>query len=142
MEEVAGLPKEPSYGPVEEDPEYNLIVQSNNLASEMDNEILIVHKFLRDHYSPKFPELESLIPNPLDYAKTVKLIGNAQDISAVDLKSHLPSATVMVVSVTATTTKGRQLTDLELKRVIEACDMAMQLDKDRQKVVIFYIMPF
>jgi hypothetical protein len=31
-------------GPVEEDPEYRLIVQSNNLAVELDHEISLVHK--------------------------------------------------------------------------------------------------
>jgi U4/U6 small nuclear ribonucleoprotein PRP31 len=31
-------------GPVEEDPEYKLIVQANNLTVDIDNEILVVHK--------------------------------------------------------------------------------------------------
>lgn len=41
---MAGIVKDIAYGPVEEDPEYSLIVEANNLASEMDNEILIAHK--------------------------------------------------------------------------------------------------
>ena len=35
-----------SYGPIEEDPEYSLIVSSNNLAAEVDHEISLVHKVL------------------------------------------------------------------------------------------------
>lgn len=31
-------------GPVEENPEYALIVQSNNLSVEVENELLLVHK--------------------------------------------------------------------------------------------------
>jgi hypothetical protein len=31
-------------GPVEEDPEYKLIVQANNLTVDIDSEILVVHK--------------------------------------------------------------------------------------------------
>lgn len=31
-------------GPVEENPEYALIVQSNNLSVELENELLLVHK--------------------------------------------------------------------------------------------------
>lgn len=63
-------------GPIEEDPEYQLIVESNALVSEINNEIQIVHKYIRDRYAKKFPELESLVLNPLDYARVVKRIGN------------------------------------------------------------------
>lgn len=31
----------------------------------------IIHKFIRDKYSKRFPELESLVPNALDYIRTV-----------------------------------------------------------------------
>ncbi|KAL0171766.1 hypothetical protein M9458_032077 [Cirrhinus mrigala] len=60
-------------GPVEADPEYRLIVAANNLTVEIDNELNIIHKFVRDKYSKRFPELESLVPNALDYIRTVKV---------------------------------------------------------------------
>ena len=63
-------------GPVEADPEYQLIVEANNLTVEIDNEINVIHKFTRDHYSKRFPELESLVPMPMEYVRTVKELGN------------------------------------------------------------------
>lgn len=36
----------------------------------------IIHKFVRDKYSKRFPELESLVPNALDYIRTVKVRRN------------------------------------------------------------------
>lgn len=33
----------------------------------------IIHKFVRDKYSKRFPELESLVPNTLDYIRAVKV---------------------------------------------------------------------
>lgn len=88
-------------GPVEADPEYRLIVAANNLTVEIDNELSklpchistpdfegvlcsnrfsffcllsdIIHKFTRDKYSKRFPELESLVPDSLDYIRTVKV---------------------------------------------------------------------
>jgi RNA processing factor Prp31 len=39
---------------------------------------LIVHKELRDAYVVKFGELESIILNPIDYAKAVRIIRNTQ----------------------------------------------------------------
>lgn len=38
-----------------------LLVDCNKLAVDIDNEIVIVHNFIRDKYRLKFPELESLV---------------------------------------------------------------------------------
>lgn len=62
-------------GPVEAAPEYRVIVDANNLTVEIENELNIIHKFIRDKYSKRFPELESLVPNALDYIRTVKVSG-------------------------------------------------------------------
>ncbi|CAO3653441.1 unnamed protein product [Mucor fragilis] len=122
-------------GPTEEDEEYKLIVQSNSMTADIDNEIQTVHKFIRDHYAAKFPELETLVYNPLEYARTVKAIGNELDVTKADLRPILPSATVMVITVTATTTSGKPLTDHEWKLTEEACDMALDLDAARRKIM-------
>ena len=57
-------------GPVEADPEYLLIVDANNLAAQIDNETGTIHKFARDIYTKRFPELESLVVQPLEYLLT------------------------------------------------------------------------
>lgn len=93
-------------GTVEDDPEYQLIVEANNILLEIDQEIGIVHKFVRDRYCQRFPELEQLVLNPIDYIRTVKTIQNDLDLSKVDLTEVLAPATIMVVSVTASTTQG------------------------------------
>ena len=85
--------------PAHINPEYNLIVQANNLSVDVDNEILVVHKasrlcppiltfnlmyvslvghsqFIRDHYAPKFPELEQLVPEPSLYIRSVRVLAN------------------------------------------------------------------
>ena len=37
---------------------------------------MIVHKIVRDIYNEKFPELESIVLNPSDYAKCALKIQN------------------------------------------------------------------
>ncbi|EDV27298.1 uncharacterized protein TRIADDRAFT_20768 [Trichoplax adhaerens] len=111
-------------GPVEVDPEYLLIVNGNNMAVEIDNEISIIHKYVRDTYTKRFPELESLIEFPFDYIRTVQRLGNELN---TDLSDILIPANVMVVSVTASTTQGTKLDDDELERVLEACKVAIEL---------------
>ncbi|XP_003377877.1 u4/U6 small nuclear ribonucleoprotein Prp31 [Trichinella spiralis] len=127
-------------GPVESHPEYLLIVDANGLAAEIDNEIAVVHKFVRDKYAKRFPELESLVQMPMEYVACVKELGN--DI--LDKAKHneqlqnilLPS-TVIVISVTASTTQGECLTDEELAIVMEGCEMAIQLNDAKLKIYQF-----
>lgn len=124
-------------GPIEQHPEYKLIVTSNKLAVDVDNEITVIHKFIRDIYAAKFPELESLVHNPIDYAKVVKLLGNDMDLTNIDLTSILPPATVMVVTVTSTTTSGQKLSEEDLKAALDACDMMLNLDQAKRELLSY-----
>lgn len=78
IDHYAALDEPDVAGVLEESPEYQLIVKANNLAVDVDNEILVVHKFIRDHYSPKFPELETLILNPWEFVRAVQALGNEE----------------------------------------------------------------
>ncbi|CAI9266691.1 unnamed protein product [Lactuca saligna] len=122
---------------LEDDPEYQLIVECNTLSVDIENEIVIIHNFIRDKYRLKFPELESLVHHPIDYARVVKKIGNEVDLTLVDLEGLLPSAIIMVVSVTASTTSGKPLPENTLQKTIEACDRALTLDASKKKVLDF-----
>ncbi|ETI21796.1 hypothetical protein G647_05865 [Cladophialophora carrionii CBS 160.54] len=131
-------------GSVEDNPEYALLTQSNSLSTQIDSEIILVHKFIRDHYSTRFPELETLVTNPLDYAKTVAIIKNgpldnikriaesSENIVGAPLRSILDGPTLMVVTVEGTTTRGQDLSEQELETTLRACEMTMKLDKAKR----------
>ena len=131
-------------GSIEDNPEYHLLTQSNTLSTSIDNEIILVHKFIRDHYSTRFPELETLVTNPLDYARTVAIIGNGpmdgiksiaqrtDNIVGAPLKSILDGPTLMVVTVEGTTTRGQDLSESELKTITTACQMTLSLDRAKR----------
>jgi U4/U6 small nuclear ribonucleoprotein PRP31 len=74
-----------------------------------------VHKELRDAYAVKFGELESIILNPIDYARAVRIIGNTQgDLSLVLEKLQwLSNQTLMSLTVSFSASTGRQLTEKE-----------------------------
>lgn len=124
-----GIKSEAREGILEANPEYKLIVDSNNLTVEIDNEINIIHKYCRDNYEKRFPELDSLVPTPLEYMRTVKELGNDLDKYKNNeaLQQVISNATIMIVSVTASTTQGQLLSEEELKHVMDACDMADEL---------------
>ncbi|KAG7583580.1 Nop domain [Arabidopsis suecica] len=117
--------------------EDKLIVDCNQLSADIENEIVIFHNFIRDKYRLKFPELESLVHDPIDYARVVKKIANETDITLVDMEGLLQPATVIAVSVTALTTKGKPLPDSILRKTLDACDHAIVLDSARKKVLEF-----
>uniref|UniRef100_A0AAR2LD12 U4/U6 small nuclear ribonucleoprotein Prp31 n=1 Tax=Pygocentrus nattereri TaxID=42514 RepID=A0AAR2LD12_PYGNA len=127
-------------GPVEADPEYRLIVAANNLTVEIDNELNIIHKFVRDKYSKRFPELESLVPNALDYIRTVKELGNNLEKCKNNeiLQQILTNATIMVVSTINVSTlfyvRRTLLGEEELQRLEEACDMALELNQSKHRI--------
>lgn len=94
-------------------------------------------QFARDHYAPRFSELEQLVvSSPVDYCRAVMKIGNPEDLAGLQdrLKGSLPQATLMVVAVTASTNTGRQLTPPEWKAVQEACDLCYSLETSRRQV--------
>lgn len=123
-------------GPIETDPEYMLIVEANNLAAEIDQEQQSIHKFAKDIYNKRFPELETLVVMPLEYLNTAKELGNHLENvkNNENLLQYLTQATIMVVSVTASTTQGKDLTKEELDVVTTACDRAMELAESKMKI--------
>ncbi|KAL7415718.1 hypothetical protein BDY24DRAFT_406283 [Mrakia frigida] len=125
------------FGPVEENPEYSLIVQANNLSVDVENELLIVHKFIRDHYSPRFPELEQLVLDPWPYMHAVLTLANAPDLTKVPLHGILGPAVIMTVSMTASTTRGRLLSEQEWETVKAGCEAAKDLKDSKEKIFTY-----
>ncbi|KAI6087071.1 pre-mRNA splicing factor [Hypoxylon rubiginosum] len=133
-------------GNIEDNPEYKILTESNTLSTQIDGEIMKVHKFIRDHYSARFPELETLVQNPIEYAKVVTILGNgpmdSDNIKALQgsaenplgesLKSVLDGPSLMIVTVEATTTKGNEISQEELERILRACHMMIKMDKAKK----------
>ncbi|KAK9245571.1 hypothetical protein V1506DRAFT_537725 [Lipomyces tetrasporus] len=124
-------------GNVEDNPEYKLLVEVNNLAADITNEIAALHKYVAEKYRPRFPELESLVLNSVEYANTVKVIGN--NISTMkdhqkELSEFLQAAIIMVLTVSAVTSSSRPLTDDEFASANESADLLLFLDSAKRKI--------
>ena len=136
-------------GSLDDNPEYRLLTKSNALSTEIDSEVIAVHKFIRDHYSARFPELETLVTNPLDYAKTVAVLGNGpfdnirnlstttDNLTGQALRNILDGPTLMVVTVEGTTTKGTPLSPTELKLTHDACSRTISLERAKNTLTTY-----
>lgn len=89
---------------------FDLTKGTTKIASEITKTFI----FIQNIYSKKFPELHTVLLNPLDYVRVVQRIGNADDWSTVSLSDLLPGSTIMVI---ATMTSLAKLTDEELQQV-------------------------
>lgn len=88
--------------------------------------------------------------NPLEYAKTVAIIGNGpmenireisenrDNVVGQSLRQVLDGPSLMVVTVEATTTRGEPLEEKELANIRRACEMTLQLDRAK-KVLTDYV---
>lgn len=124
-----------SAGLLEDNPEYKLLVASNSMIHEIDEEINNIYRYVVELYAKKFPELESLIPNKIDYIRTIQRIGNEMDMTLVELNDLLPSASVMVVSVTGSTTSGQPLNSTDLEECQKGCDEVLLLNEDKLTIL-------
>ena len=117
--------------------EYQLILDCNKFIHDLDDELSETHRYVVEMYAKKFPELESLIPNKIDYVRTILRIKNETDMTLVDLNDILSAASVMVVSVTGSTTTGQVLSEKNLSLVLNACEEVLQLHQDKLIVLQF-----
>ena len=114
-------------GNLEDSKEYQLIIMCNKIILSIEDEINSTHRYVADVYSKKFPELENLIPSPIDYVKTVKRVGNKMDLTEIELNDILSSATVMIISVTGSTTAGKPLSETDISSCLSGCDEILGL---------------
>eukprot|EP00299_Pterocystis_sp_00344_P018178 c9078_g1_i1.p1 GENE.c9078_g1_i1~~c9078_g1_i1.p1 ORF type:complete len:491 (+),score=102.51 c9078_g1_i1:122-1474(+) len=118
-----------------EDPSHKLILECNEMTVEIDDDIAGLHRELTAKYSKKFPELEKLVPNALDYARTVKRIGNEGDLTTVDLSDILPSSIIMVATISGSTSDGHALSPEDSAAVVKLCDEMIGLDEAKSQIV-------
>ena len=137
VDEAMGRPVEEMKGVLEDDPDYQLVVECNRLIHEIEEQINITHRFVAGIYAKKFPELDSILTNKVDYVKTVERIGNEMDMTTIDLNDILPSALVMIVSVTGSTTNGKPLSAEDLDLCLRGCGEIRALEDDKVRILRF-----
>lgn len=121
--------------------EHYLIVQSNKHLANLADELARAHHDVCECYKPKFPELEELLPNPVQYKNAVQIIGNELDIAKVSDALHsngiLNSNQIITLSVAGSTTSGRMLTETELQALNDAVSYVEEILKVQNELTTF-----
>lgn len=111
----------------------------DSILITIDEDIFKIHKFVKEKYKKRFPELDDLIPTALEYLMTVQELGNDLEKAKnnVNLPKFLNNATTMVVSLSAASTQGTTLTPEETDSILEACNTAIELNKCKIRIFEF-----
>jgi hypothetical protein len=111
--------------------EHQLMTCSNKHLVHLTNELAQAHLDLCRAYSPKFPELQELIGDPVQYKNAVRVISNEMDVTKLtdQLNLILGSNQIITISVAASTSSGQPLTssgqpltESELEQVAHCAD--------------------
>jgi len=123
----------------QEEEEYQLIVQSNKHLAHLADELAKAHGELCTAYKEKFPELEELLPNPVQYKNAVRVIGNEMDMTKANdgLNEFLNSNQIITISVAGSTTSGRPLTEEQLQKVDEFATYIEQIVQVQTELTTF-----
>jgi len=117
----------------------DVVLGCNEMIYKIDEKLMEGYKILQKVYSKKFPELETLVTVPIDYVRTVKIIGNEMDMTSVDLQNVLPRSLVLSVTLAGTTSIGDPLDENELEFVQYGCDEIMYLEETKEKILLPFV---
>jgi len=114
--------------------------RSNLYALEIENELSALYIKLTKIYAKRFPELASLILDPDLYAQTIDELQN--DISSVKSNINLPNflqnSTIMVIGISAASSKGQNLNKKDLEKLNAALKIFKEL-KHRKNRLLGYV---
>lgn len=113
--------------------EYSFILMVNELSQVINQEISLVHSFIKLQFKVVFSELETLVLNPVDYANIILLI--KQDLSNIkryesELMRIVSNEKVLVIIMSAMQHVKDQfvLNDQDFEMISKACRLVIDLN--------------
>lgn len=120
---------------IENDPEseeYRFLMRLSELLTLINDEISILHKYVAVHYKVVFSELESLVPNTVDYCRVVLEIGQelvgirAHEVRLREIVSQEKVLTIVMAALQHFTTLF-ELSKDDFANIREACEACIDL---------------
>ncbi|KAK6464076.1 hypothetical protein DFJ63DRAFT_58811 [Scheffersomyces coipomensis] len=113
--------------------EYKFILMINELSTIINQEISTFYALIKLQYKVVFPELESLIINPIDYTKIICII--KQDLTNIkqyeaELKKFITNEKVLIIIMAALQQVKSQfeLNNQDLDKILSCCLLVLELD--------------
>ncbi|KAK4285406.1 hypothetical protein QN277_002106 [Acacia crassicarpa] len=111
-----------------------MIVQAIGLLDDLDKELNIYAMRVREWYGWHFPELSKIIQDNIQYAKTVKLMGDRTNAAKLDFSEILPEEVEAGLKEAAMISMGTEVGELDLLNIRELCDQVLSLSEYRAQL--------
>lgn len=112
--------------------EYSFILMVNELSQVINQEISLIHSFIKLQYKVVFSELETFVLNPVDYANIILVI--KQDLPGIktheqELANIVSNEKVLVIIMSAMQHSKDQfvLNDHDFEMISKACKLIVEL---------------
>nr|XP_010938712.1 probable nucleolar protein 5-2 [Elaeis guineensis] len=111
-----------------------MIIQAIGLLDDLDKELNTYAMRVREWYGWHFPELAKIIPDNIQYAKAVKLMGNRANAVQLDFSEILSEETEAELKEAAVISMGTEVSDLDLANIRDLCDQVLSLSEYRAQL--------
>ncbi|KAI9115395.1 hypothetical protein K1719_013714 [Acacia pycnantha] len=111
-----------------------MIVQAIGLLDDLDKELNIYAMRVREWYGWHFPELSKIIQDNIQYAKTVKLMGDRTNAAKLDFSEILSEEVEAGLKEAAMISMGTEVGELDLLNIRELCDQVLSLSEYRAQL--------
>lgn len=108
----------------------------NSLSYIAHNEILVLHNLLKLTYSTKFGELESLVPQPLQYANVVRIIETNEGNFETD--AQLSKEQVLVLNMSMKSSFQARV-NVDKDKILQLRELLITVDRIRNELNSFIL---
>lgn len=138
-DDTARIARVNALGLEDDEAEYALLNRANEVIKQIDEEIISVHRRVRDIYSARFPSLEEYVNSPVEYARCVMVFNDMPDMSSSEtirakLLPLFPQQQVFSISIIALSTAGKPLPQHLQDAVVMGCECILTLDTKREQI--------
>lgn len=111
-----------------------MIIQAIGLLDDLDKELNTYAMRVREWYGWHFPELTKIVADNIQYAKSVKLMGDRSNAANLDFSEILPEDVETELKEAAVISMGTEVSDLDLLNIKELCDQVLALSEYRAQL--------
>ncbi|KAI3646940.1 hypothetical protein MP228_007161 [Amoeboaphelidium protococcarum] len=123
--------------------QYDTVVEANQITLQLESDQLQAHSELRRLYEGRFQELETIVMNPVEYARVIQILGNCVDITKEDglldrIRAVVSQQQAMIINITAAAISPmQQLSDEQYDRVIRFSQDLIEMDRIKRQIIQF-----
>ncbi|XP_047315846.1 probable nucleolar protein 5-2 [Impatiens glandulifera] len=111
-----------------------MIIQAIGLLDDLDKELNTYAMRVREWYGWHFPELAKIVQDNIQYAKTVKLMGDRTNAAKLDFSEILSDETETELKEASNISMGTEVSEIDLSNIRDLCDQVLSLSEYRAQL--------